>query len=89
MNLLIFAELAPIVVAFTKFDRLLQSKKDELQGDEGLVGEDLDNRSKEEATKVLDACVQSLKSIVNGMNPPIPEPPHVKVSGIISHSFFI
>jgi len=77
------------VVVFTKFDKLLNSKKFELQDDnESLVGEDLDNRSKEEAMEVYDFCVQSLKSVVSAMEPPMPELGHVKVSGIISHSLF-
>jgi len=73
----------PIVVVFTKSDKVFESKKIELQEDnQDLVGKDLDDRSKEEAKKVHDACVQSLKSIVSGMKPPIPEPRYVKVSGI-------
>ena len=86
---MIFTESAPIVVIFTKYDKLLESKKLELQADdENLAGEELDNQSNEEAKKVLDLCVRSLKRVVSLMNPPIPEPSHVNVSGIISHSLF-
>jgi len=83
VNLSIFTESAPIVVIFTKFDKLLDSKKLELHDDnESLVGEDLDNRSKEEAKRVHDICVGSLKSAVSVMKLPMAEPSHVKVSGI-------
>ena len=78
VNLSIFTELAPMVVVFTKYDRLLISKKDEFGDKEGP----------DEAGKVYDACVLSLKNIVNGMNPPMPMPIYVKVSGIISHSLY-
>ena len=67
-----------MVVVFTKYDRLLISKKDEFGDKEGP----------DEARKVYDACVVSLKNIVNGMKPPISEPIFVKVSGIISHSLY-
>jgi len=89
VNLSIFTESAPIVVVFTKSDKILDSKRIELQEDDkNLVGEDLDKRSKEEAKKVHDACVESLKSAVSRMKPAILEPRHVKVSGIIPHSLF-
>ena len=68
-----------MVVVFTKYDRLLLSKRDEF-GDEEGPGE---------AEKVYDACVRSLENIVNGMRPPIPVPIYVKVSGIISHSLYV
>ena len=75
------------MVVFTKSDKILESKRIELQEDnKSLVGDDLDNRSKAEAKKVHDACVQSLESTVSRMKPPIPTPRHRKVSGIISHS---
>ena len=90
MNLSIFTDSAPIVVVFTKSDIVFESKRIELHEDnKNLVGEDLDNRSNVEAEKVYDACVQSLKNIVSEMKPQIPEPRYVKVSGIISRSFFI
>jgi hypothetical protein len=71
-----------MVVVFTKYDRLLISKKDEFEFDDNPT------RGYEEAEKVYDACVLSLQNIVNGMNPPMPVPIFVKVSGIISHSLF-
>ena len=67
-----------MVVVFTKYDKLLFSKNDEF-GDEEGPGE---------AEKVYNACVLSLKNIVNGMNPPIPVPICVRVSGIISHCLY-
>jgi hypothetical protein len=66
------------MVVFTKYDALLVSKKDELGDIQGIEG----------AKEVHDTCVRSLKNIVSGMKPPIPEPLHVKVSGIISHSLY-
>ena len=54
------------------------SKKDEFGESQGIQA----------AEQVYDACVLSLKNTVSGMKPPIPEPLHVKVSGIISHSLF-
>ena len=69
-----------MVVVFTKYDRLLISKKDEFDNNP--------TRGFEEAEKVYDACVLSLKNIVNRMNPPIPVPIFLKVSGIISHSLY-
>ena len=67
-----------MVVVFTKYDRLLMSKKDEYGEIEG----------NERAKEVYDTCVRSLKNIVSGMKPPIPEPRHVKISGTISHSLY-
>ena len=66
-----------MVVVFTKYDRLLISKKEEFP-----------DQGNEKAEEVYDACVLSLKNIVNRMNPPIPVPMFVKVSGIISHSLY-
>ena len=69
-----------MVVVFTKYDRLLISKMLEL-------GLDNESQGIEVANKVCDNCVESLKSVVSGMNPPIPMPIYVTVSGIIFHSF--
>ena len=89
MNSSIFTESAPIVVVFTKFDRLLDSIKFELRvDDENLIGEELNNRSNEAAKKVHAKCVGILNKAVSEMKPPIPEPSHLKASGIISHSSF-
>ena len=68
-----------MVVVFTKYDRLLMSKRIELEDD---------SQGTEAANKVCDDCVQSLKNVVSGMKPPIPMPTYVKVSGIISNSFY-
>jgi hypothetical protein len=77
VNLSIFTEPAPLVVVFTKYDRLLISKKDEF-GDQG----------NEKAKEVYDACVQSLKDILSKLKLPITELLYVMVSGIISHSLY-
>ena len=77
MNLSIFTEPAPLVVVFTKYDRLLISKKDEF-GDQG----------NEKAKEVYDACVQSLNDILSKLKLPITELLYVKVSGIISHYLY-
>jgi len=78
---------APLVVVFTKYDKLLWTKKRELKGDHpGLKPEDLDDQSKTEAQQALDICVQSLKNTMSKMNTPMPH--SVNVSSIISHSLF-
>ena len=78
---------APLVVVFTKYDRLLRTKKGELQEDNpGMKPEVLDKRSKKEAQQVLDICVQSLERTMSEMNTPMPH--SVNVSGTISHSLF-
>ena len=66
-----------MVVVFTKYDRLLISKKDEFP-----------DQGNEKAEEAYDTCVQSLEKIVNGIHPPMPVPIFVKVSGIISHSLY-
>jgi hypothetical protein len=78
---------APLVVVFTKYDKLLRTKKGELQDDNpGMKPVVLDQRSKEEAQQVLHICVESLERTMSGMNTPTPR--YVKVSSIISHSLF-
>ncbi len=75
------------MVVFTKYDRLLRTKKDELQEDHpGLKPEVIDERSKKEAQQALDRCVQSLKNTMSEMNTPMPH--YVNVSSRISHSLF-
>ena len=75
------------MVVFTKYDRLLRTKKGELQEDNpGMKPEVLDKRSKKEARQVLDICVESLKNTMSEMNTPMPQ--SVNVSGTISHSLF-
>jgi hypothetical protein len=82
----IFTESAPVVVVFTKYDRLFRSKKIELKGDsDNPDPEDLIKRSREEARKVLDGCVQSLKGAMIRLETQMPR--HVNVSSIFSHCF--
>ena len=66
-----------MVVIFTKYDKLLIRKKDEFP-----------DQGNEKANEVYDTCVLSLKNVVNGMNPPMPMPIYVKVSGIMTHSLY-
>jgi hypothetical protein len=78
---------APLVVVFTKYDKLLRTKKGELQEDNpGMKPKVLDEWSKMGAQEVLDICVQSLERTMSGMNTPMPR--YVNVSSIISHSLF-
>jgi len=75
------------VVVFTKYDRLLRSKKIELKGDnDNPDPEDLIRRSREESRKVLGRCVQSLEGAMIRLETQMPR--HVNVSSMISHSFF-
>jgi hypothetical protein len=74
------------VVVFTKYDKLLRTKKDELQEDDPkMKPEVLDKQSKKEAQQVLDICVESLKRTMNEMQTPMH---YVKVSGMLFHSLF-
>ena len=68
------------MVVFTKYDRLVMSKKDEFGDDQG----------NEAANRVYDTCVKSLKNTVSKLELPLPELLYVKVSvsGIISHSLY-
>jgi hypothetical protein len=80
----IFTESAPVVVVFTKYDRLIRSKKIELKGDnDNLDLEYLNKRSKEEARKVLDGCMRSLEGAMVRLKTPVPR--YVNVSSITSH----
>ena len=74
------------MVVFTKYDRLLRSKKIELKGDDdGPDSADLIQRSEEEAQKVMDSCLQSLDSAMSRLR--TQKLCSAKVSGIISYSF--
>ena len=81
-------ESAPVVIVFTKYDRLVKTKRIELQEDNDSLSEDvLRERSKEEAGKVLDMCIKSLEGTLRDMDTresqmPMPRPHHVNVSGI-------
>ena len=68
------------MVVFTKYDRLVLTKKVEFG----------DGHGNEVANKVYDDCVKSLKNIVSKLGLPLTELLYVKVSvsGIISHSLY-
>ena len=79
-------ESAPVVIVLTKYDRLVKTKRVELQEDDDSLSEDvLRERSKEEAQKVLDMCTESLERTLRDMETPefqTLKPRHVNVSGI-------
>ena len=83
---LVFMESAPVVIVFTKYDRLVRLKRDQLQEDGYDLSEDaLHEKSNAEAQKALDVCIQSLESTLSGMQIPklqTPKPRYVTVSGI-------
>jgi hypothetical protein len=84
----IFTETVPIVVVFTKFDRLVWSKRKELEEDYiNLGSEDLDKRGTEEAQKILDTCVQSVESAFRRLRLMEQTPRHANVSSIFSHPY--
>ena len=75
------------MIVFTQYDRLLRTKKFELEEeDDSLDPEALAQRSEEEAQKALDVCVQFLKDAMKRMD--IPMAPFVNVSSTIPYSFF-
>ena len=79
------------MIVFTQYDRLLRTKRFELEDEEEEEEEDLDpntlnQRSKEEAQKALAVCVQSLKDAMGRIDTPMP--PYAKVSSMISYSLF-
>jgi hypothetical protein len=79
---------APVVVVFTKYDQLLRSKKAELEEDGARPNsEDLERRSKEEAQRALEVCVQSLERAMVRTQTPMPR--YEKVSSMTSHSHFL
>jgi len=58
----------PLVVVFTKYDRLVRTKRAELREDfEELTGEELKERSKDEARNALESFANS-KSVKEAMN---------------------
>jgi hypothetical protein len=78
---------APVVVAFTKYDLLVKSKRVRLQWDnKGLDSEVLDKQSEDEARKVLDICVQSLEEAMSRLKTQMPR--YVNISSIISPCIF-
>jgi hypothetical protein len=86
-DVFVFTEPAPLVVVFTKYDRLIRTKKDEIQEDEGdLAPGELDRRSREDAQEALDKCLESLKRTTKRLQTPMPR--YVKVSSI-KHSLYL
>jgi hypothetical protein len=78
---LVFMESAPVIIVFTKYDALVRTKRYELEDDDDSLSEDaLHQRSKEEARKILDQCIQFLEHILGDTN--TPKPHHVNVSSI-------
>ena len=74
-------ESAPVVIVFTKYDRLVRTKREELrEEDSSLGGEVLRELSKEKAQRAFDKCIRSLERTLRDTN--MPKPHHVKVSGI-------
>ena len=89
----VFTESAPVVIIFTKYDKLLMTKRAELQEDDPTLSEDvLHEKSKEESRKALDRYIQSLERTLNGMgrskSQPLKAHHVVNVSGITSHYLF-
>jgi len=83
---LTFTESAPVVVVFTKYDKLVRTKRDELrEEDPGADPEVLARRSEVEVGNALNECIQCLKRSLHGMETPMV--PHANVSGINSPSF--
>jgi len=83
---LIPTESAPVVVVFTKYDKLVRTKKDELKEENlGVDPKVLDRRSKVEAGNALDECVQCLERSLHGMETPMV--PYANVSGTNPPSF--
>jgi len=78
-----FTESAPLVVVFTKYDRLVRTKRAELKEDfENLTGEELKQRSTHEARNALESFANSktVKEAMNGIR-------YANVSSMISPSF--
>ena len=79
-NRLISSESAPIVLVFTKYDRLVRTKKIELKEDNDKLSKDeLDKQSRWEAEDALRSFVnmKSIKAAMADMR-------YVKVSSMIS-----
>jgi GTPase SAR1 family protein len=81
-----FMESAPVVIVFTKYDRLVRSKQIELSGDQNSpVTADVVERSKVEAEKVMVDCMHSLESAESRLK--TQKLNYAKVSSMISRSF--
>jgi hypothetical protein len=80
---------APVVVVFTKYDKLVRTKMFELREDKACLDSDgLNKLTKEEAQKALDTTVQSLHRAIRRMDSKMDLPPWAKVSSKFSYSFF-
>jgi hypothetical protein len=78
---LIFTEPAPVVVVFTKYDKLFRSKKFDLQETRaGLNPQDVHNRAREEARTEFDIYVQSFHNAIRKMDSTMEMPPWTEVS---------
>ena len=76
---LVSMESAPVVIVFTKYDRLVRTKRAELQEENHGLSEDvLRERSEEEARKAFDKSIQLLERTLRDTN----TLHHVNVSGI-------
>ena len=83
-----FTETVPIVVVFTKLDKLVWSKKNELKDENpNLDPEDLNKRGKDEAQKVLDDCVRSVENTFRRLGLKDQTLRHANVSSIISQPY--
>ena len=80
----IFTESAPLVVIFTKYDRLVRAKKAELREyHNDLRGEELEKLSRAEARRALESFVNA-KSVKEAMK----DIRYLNVSSMLPHSFF-
>ncbi len=76
------------MIVFTQYDRLVRTKEDELQEEDGNIDPaTLEDQSKEEARKAFEVCVKSLRRTMDRLK--IPLPGYVKVSGISIQLFFL
>ena len=74
------------MIVFTQYDRLVRTKKAELEDDDpDMDPKTLDDRSKEEAQQAFEVCEKSLQRTINQLK--IPMPKYVKVSGMFVLSY--
>ncbi|KAH9032021.1 hypothetical protein EDB85DRAFT_2114962 [Lactarius pseudohatsudake] len=70
----------PVVLVFTQYDRLVRSKKAELQEEhENLDENSLRDQSEKRATIAFNECLQSLQRILGRLNIPMPHCARVSV----------
>jgi hypothetical protein len=72
----------PVIVVFTQYDRLVRTKRFELE--EKVDPTLLDQESKQEAQKAFASCEQSLEMTVRRLE--IPMPQYMPVSGTNEYS---